>query len=255
MLNSSEKNRVKIGTSGIVLPGAKAAFPIEFQAGSRLHYYASLFNTLEINSSFYKIPMPSTFAKWAAEVPDNFKFTVKLWREITHPIYSHSKKLAHDLDDIDRFMHAANHLHVKRGCLLIQFPASITFSDQKAVEKILRRLHQLNSDHSWQLAVELRHSSWYQQEAYSLFDQYKATVVIHDMPASATPATCPLIQCIYCRLHGPTGNYDGSYADEFIYQYAQRIKNWNAQNFEVYVYFNNTIGSAFANAQLLQTLL
>lgn len=72
------------GTSGLSLPFPKHSFPPEFQDKSRLTFYASLFNSIEINSSFYKLPMASTVKKWAESVPDNFLFTFKLWREITH---------------------------------------------------------------------------------------------------------------------------------------------------------------------------
>lgn len=241
---------VKIGTSGIVVPGAKRDYPPEFQSGSQLHYYGSLFNTLEINTCFYKIPMPKTFAKLAAEVPDDFVFTVKLWRGITH-----AKKLEFSLDDIDVFMHAANQLGEKKGCVLIQFPASITFSYQEKVEAILQRLDQLNELGQWQLAVEVRHTSWYQSAAYGIFEKYKAALVFHDMPNSKTPFDYLAMQHVYCRFHGPTGKYNGSYSPEFIQDLANHIKLWCENKKTVYVYFNNTIDGALGNAQTLQELM
>ena len=75
---------VRIGTSNIVVPGNRQSFPPGFRDKSRLHYYASLFNTVELNSTFYKVPMASTFNKWSLDVPENFQFTIKLWRDITH---------------------------------------------------------------------------------------------------------------------------------------------------------------------------
>src|ERR1044072_276638 len=87
------------GTSGLVLPVPnKKAFPPEFKDKSRLTYYGSLFNSIEINSSFYKIPQAATVKKWADSVPDNFAFTFKLWREITH-----IKGLAYQPEDVLRF--------------------------------------------------------------------------------------------------------------------------------------------------------
>src|SRR5215216_5931244 len=111
-MSQNSNGVVRIGTSGIVLPGNKQTFPKEFQSGSRLHYYGSLFNTLEINSTFYKVPLPTTFKRWSEEVPDNFQFTTKLWRQITH-----ARKLEYNLTDIDTFMHAADYLGKKKGCL------------------------------------------------------------------------------------------------------------------------------------------
>lgn len=241
---------VKIGTSGIVVPGAKRDYPLEFQSRSQLHYYGSLFNTLEINTSFYKIPMPKTFAKWAADVPDDFVFTVKLWRGITH-----AKKLEFSLDDIDKFMHAANQLGEKKGCVLVQFPASITFSYHAKVEAILQRLHELNDSAQWKIAIELRHPGWYQSAAYEMFEKYEAAVVFHDMPNSKTPIDYPAMQHVYCRFHGPTGKYNGSYTADFLQRLANHIKLWREQQKTVYVYFNNTMEGALVNAQTLQGLM
>lgn len=246
--------KIKIGTSGIVLPGPKATFPEDFKSGTRLHYYSSLFNTLEINSSFYKIPMPSTFAKWAGEVPDDFAFTAKLWRGITH-----ERNLAYEPNDINQFMYAANQLGEKKGCLLVQFPASITYDYVQKVEKILQQLQQLNGQgeggSQWQLAIELRHLSWHQEAAYALFNKCETSVVFHDMPASKTPTDHPATRLIYYRFHGPTGDYTGSYSAAFIREYAKHINRWQQNGKDIYVYFNNTIGGALENAQLLQQLI
>jgi uncharacterized protein YecE (DUF72 family) len=254
-MNTKHQGLVRIGTSGIVLPGNKATFPEEFKTGTRLHYYGALFNTLEINSSFYKIPKASTFEKWAEEVPDHFRFTVKLWRGITHV-----KKLEYSADDLTAFINAAAGLGDKKGCLLIQFPASISIEYLTGVEKILQVLAQRNERGQWQLAIELRHSSWYQEHAYAVFAKYNTTLVLHDMPNSTTPVDCLLdksfySQRLYIRFHGPTGRYNGSYSNRFIDEYAERIKRWQSSGKEVYVYFNNTIGSALQNAERLQKSL
>jgi len=254
-ISSELGSAVKVGTSGIVLPVNKAAFPEEFKTGTRLHYYGSLFNTLEVNSSFYNIPKVSTFEKWSNEVPDGFVFTVKLWRGITH-----AKKLEYSPSDIDNFMHAANGLDAKKGCLLIQFPASIRVEYLASVEKILARIVEQNRDKPWQLAVELRHSSWYQEFVYAALAKYNASLVLHDMPNSKTPLDYLLsehanLNCLYLRFHGPSGQYNGSYSNQVIDTYADRIKAWQSDGKEVYVYFNNTIGSALQNAQRLQEQL
>ena len=115
------EENIYAGTSGIELPVSnKLQYPLEFQEKSRLTYYASLFNTVEINSSFYKIPMASTVRKWAESVPEGFRFTFKLWKEITH-----AKELVFNPADVNRFMETIAHASGKEGCLLIQFPPSI----------------------------------------------------------------------------------------------------------------------------------
>lgn len=254
-MNSKQKPLVQIGTSGIVLPGNKSTFPAEFQSGTRLHYYANLFNSLEINASFYKIPKRSTFEKWANEVPPDFTFSVKLWRGITH-----TKKLEYVSDDIIKFMFAANGLGKRAGCLLIQFPASIRLENHRNVEKILQELQECNQSSQWQLAVEFRHTSWYQPIVYSMLEKYGAILVLHDMPHSAPPIDhysprAPSQKSLYLRFHGPTGQYTGSYSHQYLDEYAKRINEYRAAGKDVYVYLNNTIGSALLNAQYLQQRL
>ncbi|MET0356818.1 MAG: DUF72 domain-containing protein, partial [Cellvibrio sp.] len=107
----------------------------------------------------------------------------------------------------------------------------------------------------WQLALEFRHVSWYQKQTYQLLEKYNASLVIHDMPNSKTPIDYTLAQLIYFRFHGPTGNYTGSYSTDFIKVYAQQIRYLQTQKKDVYVYFNNTIGGALENAQVLQQLI
>src|SRR5689334_13347685 len=104
------------GTSGLVLPMPKYLFPPEFQEKSRLEYYASVFNSIEINSSFYKVPKAATVARWAASVPETFTFTYKLWRDITHV-----KGLDFNPADVLNFIKVIDFAGDRKGCLLVQF--------------------------------------------------------------------------------------------------------------------------------------
>lgn len=240
-----------IGTSNIVVPGTKKTFPDAFQSSSRLTYYASLFNSLEINSSFYKVPMPATFEKWCAEVPASFRFTVKMWRDITH-----AKALAFKKDDIHFFMEAANRVrNENKGCLLIQFPASITIQFIDQVAAILEEVLQKDPQHTWQTAVEFRHNSWYNDRVYQLLNRYRASPVLHDMPASALSDLPANASFVNLRFHGIKGDYRGSYESAHLQQYAIKIRSWLQEGRQVYAYFNNTIGNAFENAQELKRLL
>src|ERR1700712_4410010 len=99
-MKKNTSSLIYIGTSGLVLPVPnKKSFPEGFQDKSRLTYYSSLFNTIEINSSFKKIPQFKTAQRWAAEVPDDFRFTIKLSKWITH-----NKDLAFDPADVKHFI-------------------------------------------------------------------------------------------------------------------------------------------------------
>lgn len=244
------KGIFRVGTSNIVVPGNKQTFPLDFQSRSRLCYYATLFNSLEINRSFYKVPLPSTFEKWANDVPGDFQFTVKLWKGITHV-----KQLAYDPRDIDSFMAAIDRLGKKKGCLLVQFPASITIDYTTQLRKMLQRLKKNDPKSSWRMAVEFRHSSWYTHATNELLNKYEASLVLHDMPKSKPPAVNPEASFINLRFHGMKGDYRDSYPKDFLEEKAKEIKNWLKQGKDVYAYFNNTIGDAFGNARELQRLL
>jgi len=241
---------VRLGTSGIALSGPKSSFPAAYRESTRLTYYGNLFNSLEVNSCFYNIPKQQTLAKWATEVPDHFKFTLKLWKGVTH-----TKGLDFSPEDIDRFVRAANGVGEKKGCLLVQFPASVKIDSLKKIESILTCLQPARAN-GWQLAIELRHNSWYVDSACQMFQHYGAAIVLHDMPASAPPfSLAQFANCIYLRFHGPTGRYVGSYSDMVLQQAAEAIHVWQSEGKEVYVYFNNTVGDAFNNAKTLEAFL
>ena len=103
-----------IGTSNIVVPGNKNSFPEKFRSGTRLHYYSTLFNTVELNSTFYKVPMVRTFEKWTHDVMPEFIFTVKLFNGITH-----IKNLVFDQSLVNTFLSAAAGMANRKGWLLI----------------------------------------------------------------------------------------------------------------------------------------
>lgn len=245
-----EAGILRIGTSGIVVPVSKQSFPPEFQNKSRLSYYSSLFNTLEVNSSFKKVPLPSTFKRWSEEVSKDFQFTVKLWKEITH-----IKKLDIDLHNIDTFLSATNFVENKKGCLLIQLPASITSEYFSKVAAILQRINQLDHENNWRKAIEFRSVTWYSNETYQLLYEHKVSAVLQDMPDSKNLIPNENEPFFYFRFHGPKGDYKGSYTEEFLKEQAEKIRRCLDEGKDVYAYFNNTMGSALENAVGLKNLV
>jgi uncharacterized protein YecE (DUF72 family) len=211
------------GLSGIQLPVPKYQFPPEWQNASRLSYYASFFNSIEINSSFYKIPLPRTISKWSDSVNDDFK--------------------------------SINHVGSKKGCILVQFPPSITISSIDSIEVLADKLNHNNSDASWNICFEFRHPSWYHDDLYSILNRHHGHLVRHDMPASATPFTTTDNGVIYQRFHGPTGNYRGNYDSSFLTEYAQYITQWLREGKEIFVAFNNTAGEAYHNLATLNSFI
>jgi uncharacterized protein YecE (DUF72 family) len=236
------------GTSGLVLPAPnKQAFPEAYRAGTRLTYYASLFNSIEVNSSFYTIPQPKTFYKWAEEVPLGFRFTVKLWRGITH-----HPGLSFVSADVERFIRATGGLGGKRGCLLVQLPPGVRMDKSGQLEKLLEDIVRTDADRLWKIAVEFRHSSWYTPETGRLLERFGAGLVLQDIPVSRIREPMGNTSFIYVRYHGPAGNYRGGYPDEFLKEEARSMKKWLSEGRQVYVYFNNTIGDALKDAECLR---
>jgi uncharacterized protein YecE (DUF72 family) len=245
------KNIFYCGTSNVALPVPnKASFPAKFQGKSRLTYYASLFNTIEINASFKKIPLQRTVERWARETPVDFRFTFKFFGGITH-----AKLLDYDRAHIDRFFDAVNIVGEKKACVLIQFPASIKAPYFEKIATLLTEIRSTGKAKGWKLAIEFRDSSWYQDRVYKLLERYNAAIVTHDMPKSATPALDVAGDLAYVRFHGDNGRYRGSYSDEVLSTYADSINYSWAQGKEVFVYFNNTMGDAAKNALALKALL
>ena len=246
----SSKAILRIGTSVIVVPGTIETRPEKFKGKSRLSYYTTFFNTLEVNSTFKKIPRTSTLERWSVEVPSDFQFTIKLWKEITHV-----KKLEISMENIDAFMRVMNCIGNKKGCLLIQFPASITFKYRQQVEQILRRLHKLDKKREWRKALEFRSLTWSNDNTFDLINKYNSALVLHDMPNSNNLKIEVPSSFAYFRFHGPKGDYRGSYSKEFLQEQANKINSLLAEKKDVYVYFNNTMGSAFQNAITLKEIV
>ena len=248
MMPATTEPRFYCGTSNIVLPVPnKAFFPEAYQEKSRLHYYASLFNSLEVNSSFYKIPMARTVAKWADDVPEQFRFTFKLWQGITH-----ARELDYATTDIDRFFHAVDSAGAKKGCILVQFPASIKYARFAAVRKLLDYIAYQALQQGWRIAVEFRDKSWYNDDVFGFMEDTTLGLVQHDMPTSATSFPDLASDFVFLRFHGTSGDYKGSYSDELLAEYAGLVSDWTGEGKTVFAYFNNTIGEAVHNALSLK---
>jgi uncharacterized protein YecE (DUF72 family) len=238
------------GMSGIELPVPKYQYPPQFQNTSRLTYYGSLFNSIEVNSTFYKIPQQNTIARWASSVNDGFRFTFKLFKKITH-----CKGLQFDVRDIKHFIDSISAIGEKKACILIQFPPSLSADCIEQLANLLAEINRYNAGKKWQVAVEFRNKSWYYDDVYNLLKEFGATLVIHDIPKSKTPFDAVSSETVYLRFHGPTGNYDGSYSDSFLAEYSDYIQEWLKEGRTVYVYFNNTKGDAFNNLITLNSMI
>ena len=239
------------GTSGLLLPVPnKLHYPKDFQQKRRLCYYASMMNSIEINSSFYKIPQSSTVSKWAADVPEDFKFTFKLFREVTH-----NKELAFDPDVVSRFFEVISNVGNKKGCVLVQFPPSIQLAHFSQLRFLMSVIRNCDLKEDWKIVFEFRHASLYTSEVEELLTEFRFGMVIHDKLPNGLSFRENHLNFTYLRLHGPEGNYRGSYDDQFLEEYASYISQWLVEGKKVFVYFNNTMGDAIGNLNTLRAYL
>lgn len=246
----SHRGSYYAGLSGLQLPVPKYRFPPGWENASRLTYYASFFNSIEVNSSFYKIPLARTVSKWAESVKHDFRFTFKLFQGITH-----AKSLYYDEKELYRFFDVINHVGEKKGCILVQFPPSLKFEAMDKVTNLASQVSALNGDGLWNVCFEFRHVSWYNEDVIAMVRENKANIVRHDIPKSATPFSGFDTAVKYLRFHGPTGNYRGDYDSICLAEFSDYIQQWLAVGQDVFVYFNNTAGNAFENLMTLNRFL
>lgn len=227
------------GTSGLVLPVPnKSHYPPDYQSGSRLHYYGSLYNSIEINSTFYKLPRPDTVIKWADEVPKHFTFSFKIPSTVSH-------EPGLDKQTLLRFLDIVDGVGRKKGILLLQVPAKMQ-ADVKKLKRILATVERTG----WMVAFESRNETWYEQKIEKVLNDFNAVRVIHDWWSFKIPMESTS-QMIYLRFHGPEKNYRGSYSNDFLRHCAIQIRKWLKEKRTVYAYFNNTLGDVRGNLQTL----
>ena len=238
---------IYIGTSGWSYDHWQGVlYPQHTPVQKRLAYYVQKFQTVELNSSFYRWPKQTTFAGWEQRLPDGFLLTVKAPRGLTH-----AKKLLEPEIWMERIKACWHELLHKRGVLLVQL------APQQACD-YQRLAYFLDQVPRWmRVAIEFRHPSWHNDAIFSLLEQHQAAYCI--MSGAQLPCilrvTAPFV---YARLHGPDTNhlYGGSYSDADLHWWAERIQEWAGMGKDVFVYFNNDgAGNAVRNAQTLQRLV
>ncbi|WP_296949767.1 DUF72 domain-containing protein [uncultured Massilia sp.] len=237
-LQSTRPGRRLIGCAGWGLnKEVAAAFPAE---GSHLERYAAVFPAVEINSSFYRPHQPATYARWAASVPDDFRFSVKLPKAITH------EARLRDADDLlDRFAREAGGLGAKLGCVLVQLPPSGAF-DEDVVRAFLPRLR---ARFACLLALEGRHPTWFGAAATALLREHGVARVIADPPAGQPGEHVPTANAAYIRLHGTPRVYYSPYPPEALARIALQVEAARAGGADAWCIFDNTAeGHSVPNA-------
>ena len=237
---------IYIGTSGWSYPHWRGVvYPPGTPSAKQLDLYVRRLNSVEVNGSFYHWPRDSTFEAWRKRTPDGFIVTVKAPRGLTH-----ARKLREPEVWIERIARGLAALGDRRGPLLVQLPPDLEF-DPDRLDCFLARVPR------WiQVVVEFRHASWHQETTFELLAARGAAYCI--MSGVGLPCVLRVTgPCAYVRLHGPTEHlYAGSYSDDQLGWWADRIREWRAAGQDVYAYFNNDDrGYAFFNAERLRAML
>ena len=236
---------LRIGCSGFLYDHWKGAFyPEDLSRNHWLEYYSRYFSSVELNVTFYRLPERETFAKWYLLTPDNFVFSLKGSRFVTHV-----KKLKDCSEPLEAFFSRASVLKEKLGVILWQFPPNFNF-DMERFREFLEALKPYNVKN----AFEFRNNTWINKKMFALLEKENAALCIADHPdyLNNLPLTADFI---YIRRHGKEGNYATSYSTESLKEDAKFIKASLKNKKDVFFYFNNDAsGYAPKNALELVSL-
>ncbi|MDP9588182.1 UNVERIFIED_ORG: uncharacterized protein YecE (DUF72 family) [Shinella zoogloeoides] len=210
------------------------------ETGTGLERYAAVFKGVEINSTFYRHHQAKTFERWAASVPEHFRFAVKIPREITH------EARLHDIGGLfDTFLDEIQGLNEKLGPLLCQLPPNLAF-DAKTVNEAFAAMRR---NHAGTIVIEPRHKSWASEQAEMLLQRHAIDRVLAD-PAPVWPETGFDDPPKYVRLHGTPKIYYSSYSEADIRRFGKRLAE------DSWCVFDNTAsGAAIENALTMRDLL
>lgn len=208
-------------------------------SGTHLQRYASRFDAVEINSSFYKPHRRATYERWAAAVPPHFRFSVKMPKVLTH-----QAGLQESGEPLARFVHEIGGLGRQLACILVQLPPGLAY-DPRTVEPFFGRLRDY---HRGAVVCEPRHPTWFTGDGDRRLAAHGVGRVAADPvcgPGADTPAGS--LRAVYFRLHGSPVMYHSSYDALFLDRIARAVKTYT--RVPVWCIFDNTArGAAVLNA-------
>jgi uncharacterized protein YecE (DUF72 family) len=235
-------HRVRIGCSGWSYDDWRGGlYPEGLPQRRRLERYAEVFDTVEVNATFYRLPKESTVQGWVDQVPRDFLFAVKASRYLTH------MKRLHDIaDSVARFWEPLEPLRRSRllGPVLWQLPENFRRDD----DLLAAALDTLPpADHCF----EFRHPSWFAEPVRRLLRERGASLAIGDDKRRPLPDSRPVGDLAYLRLHYGRRGRGGNYSEVELDRWRRRVAAWRSRR-PVFVYFNNDWkGFAPANARCL----
>ena len=252
---------IRIGTSGYHFADwAGPFYPVELPKDQWLTYYASQFNILEVNTTYYGVPKRESVARWAAQTPPDFRFIVKLHGDTTHKRSSGGEEIATLLDALEPLSAES-----KLGGLLAQFPAS--FRANEAAKQYIKQIHSRVG--KIPLFVEFRNLDWDSDDAVAFCRDEGVGWVTVDLPPvrtlmGARPAVTSSTG--YVRFHGRNAKtwynpelgdrYDWDYSEDELRTWLPRLMALVDRAEETYLFFNNChAGQAIKSAALMRELL
>jgi len=241
-----EKENVFIGCSGFYNNDWKGSlYPEDAKSKDFLTLYSRQFNTVEINSTFYRKPTAKTLLKWHDETPEDFTFFIKIPKTV-----SHEKRLEGCREEVAEFCrHISSGLQKKLAGFLYQFPPSFKNTPEN-IQLIFETV-----DTGYFNVIEFRHESWWREEIYSLLGEHKIIFSGVSFPGNLPEDVISNDPgMLYYRLHGKPVLYKSEYSRDFIENLAETLKARRRQT--MYIFFNNTWGTAsIHNALYLKEIL
>ena len=234
-----------IGTSGWMYDHWKGPFyPPDIETEAMLPTYAEAFRTVEVNNTFYQLPDSETIALWRQRAPDDFLFTVKANRYITH-----MKNLLDPEEPVNNLIDRVSGLGRQLGPILFQLPPGWHINEDRLASFVGVL------PPSGRYAFEFRHPSWYAPKIYEILADHNCAFCIHDHTDAPSPRETTA-DFIYLRFHGPEGKYSRRYPEEALTSWAERMRRWQNEGQDIFAYFNNDAeGYAVENAKMLKTRL
>lgn len=247
-------SKVTIGTSGWQYSDWNNGvfYPADVKGKAQLGYFADHFKSVEINSTFYHVPRLTSAENWAASVPDDFRFVIKMNRFLTH-----TKRLTSDDQFTEKLWEFLELLHPLRGklaAILVQLPPSMRVANSR-LEYLAEQVRDAEKkfDMKLPIALEFRHNSWFNDETYEVMRRHNLVNVINDSLNRWPASKVITADFAYIRFHGNKQLYRSSYTDEELQEWTAFIKTSAKACTQVFCYFNNDYdGVAVKNAKSLQ---
>lgn len=236
---------IRVGTSGFAYRHWRGVlYPEKLPQRLWLTWYSTVFPTVELNTTFYRLPRAEAVDRWRDETPPGFLFACKGSRYLTH-----LKRLSEVSRGLDRFLGLVRRLGQKLGPVLWQLPPQMSKADPARLQRFVDHLP---SD--LQQVFEFRSEAWYTEEICDILDSRGVAFCEHDLVDKDPPR--PTGRFRYLRFHGRTRKYSGRYGRRALAPYARSLSAWRRRGLDAYVYFNNdTGGHAVRDALELSELL